>query len=669
MEPETAQQPTAAVQPQSQQAQAQPQVQPQSPPTQSATSQGSSGSSIDPGVLALEKQIGLAESGGNYEAGDNTGDGADSYGAFQMTPGFLENWAPKAGVQYTPGMTLTPEQQNEIAYNTIYTLGTTGDPADPSLGKLSPEQIASYWNSGNPDAYQSPTYGENNTYGSTQNEVSKIMAGFNSSLGINTANAASSSAGNTPSGSGGVSGTDVAAGAGALGLGAVAATVATDGGDLLEGLGSDAAGWLQDVLGITGLKNSVQDAATGGNGGGSTPPPATATPSVPPPGGGNSSAQSSQQQEITQSEQEASQDENQAAKQSATFTGAINENMQTTASNSKFASDPDGKQGVQTMGMYGYTPDIDENGRMDFTNATQEANNNESKAVEMEIAAGGGSTVPMADVINEGNQILQQRDLDPGVKADAQKILGEYARNYAPANGSISGEEAIKGRHQQYRLAKENWGKYSSAQIEARKALGSAFRNSSIKNSRNPTLQEAAIKEQQKHINAKKVMKRLHKKKAARHKGFMESFLKQGIRAAEIYIGEKIGGPIGAIIGGLVGEHFNNKIAAHYGKNNFDTPEMKKAFKILKTNKPKVYDKIIKKLKQQGFATPEDTSQIPQTKSRKVEQVKKGMPGLVDLPNASGAQKGEREIKKGEVMKAGKRIRMDMKTGKSYVSD
>ena len=77
MPPETATQPTAAVQPQ---------VQPQ--PTQTQPTPQTSGSNLDPGVLALEKQIGLAESGGNYEAGDNTGDGADSYGAFQMTPGF-----------------------------------------------------------------------------------------------------------------------------------------------------------------------------------------------------------------------------------------------------------------------------------------------------------------------------------------------------------------------------------------------------------------------------------------------------------------------------------------------------------------------------------------------------------------------------------------------------
>ena len=222
-----------------------------------------------------------------------------------------------------------------------------------------------------------------------------------------------------------------------------------------------------------------------------------------------------------------------------------------------------------------------------------------------------------------GSKILQNRDLDPGVKKDAIEKLGEYARGYAPANGSIGGDMAIKGRHQQYRLAKENWGKYSSAEIEARKALGSAFREAAVKHSRNPALQEAAIKEQQKHINAKKVMKRLHKKKAVRHKGFMESFLRQGIRAAEIYIGNQVGGPVGAIIGGLVGEHFNNKIASHYGKNNFETPQMKKALKVLKTNKPKVYDKIIAKLKEQGFATPDDKSEPPKSDAGKVEQVVK----------------------------------------------
>ena len=126
-------------------------------------------SSFDPSVLALTKTIGTLESGGDYEAGDGTGDGAASSGAYQMTPAFLENWAPQAGIQYTPGETLTPAQQDQIAENTVQTLGTKGLNGTPLNG----QQIISYWNSGNPNAYQDPTYGQNNTYGSTANEVSK----------------------------------------------------------------------------------------------------------------------------------------------------------------------------------------------------------------------------------------------------------------------------------------------------------------------------------------------------------------------------------------------------------------------------------------------------------------------------------------------------------------
>lgn len=139
-----------------------------SPQNQQPSSQGQFN---DPSVIAMVKAIGQKESSnyGTPAAYNNVGDGGASQGAYQMSQGFIENWAPKAGVKYTPGTTLTPQQQDEIAYTAVNDLGTQGDPADPSLGKLSPAQIASYWNSGDPNAYTEDDIGVNSKTGESYN--------------------------------------------------------------------------------------------------------------------------------------------------------------------------------------------------------------------------------------------------------------------------------------------------------------------------------------------------------------------------------------------------------------------------------------------------------------------------------------------------------------------
>lgn len=101
---------------------------------------------LDPSIVALTKAIGQQESGGNY----NAPKGADGeYGAYQMTPSFIQNNAPKYLSDYKAGTPLTPAQQDELAYNVIKARGQAG---------LNPAQIASEWNSGNPNAYKDPNW-------------------------------------------------------------------------------------------------------------------------------------------------------------------------------------------------------------------------------------------------------------------------------------------------------------------------------------------------------------------------------------------------------------------------------------------------------------------------------------------------------------------------------
>ncbi len=162
---------------------------------------------LDPSVVALTKSIAQAESGGNY----NAPRGKDGeIGAYQMTPGFIGNYGPKYLGQFDPN-NLTPEQQDKLAYSVVNEWGTKGNPAYPHLKALSPLEIASAWNSGDPHAYLEEHQGtsaggahyDTNKYVSNvQSEYEKLMGssdGTSNPLGIPTANASDGS-GNSSSG-------------------------------------------------------------------------------------------------------------------------------------------------------------------------------------------------------------------------------------------------------------------------------------------------------------------------------------------------------------------------------------------------------------------------------------------------------------------------------------
>lgn len=92
---------------------------------------------LDPTVLNLAKSIRHVESGGDYSARGQDGE----VGAYQMTPGFWQNNAPKYGIISSLD-TATPQEQNAVAYNFILDQKNKG---------YNPMQVASVWNSGQPD--------------------------------------------------------------------------------------------------------------------------------------------------------------------------------------------------------------------------------------------------------------------------------------------------------------------------------------------------------------------------------------------------------------------------------------------------------------------------------------------------------------------------------------
>ena len=593
---------------------------------------------LDPTIVALTKSIGMAESGGKYDAGDNTGDNAGSQGAYQMTPGFLQKWAPKAGIQYQPGMQLQPSQQDQIAYNAVKTMGTEGDPSYSHLGKLTPAQIASVWNTGDPNAYLDPEYGKNNTYGSTENYVNEVGKNYNKLMGVSN-NQTSQSTPELSNNSnnqgpdwgsiagmvgGGLAlalpwllGPEVGAPADAAALtyipeaGATAADIASMVGEGLNvGKGATAAAGTiaknpgiisrllklgGTALGITGAEDIGGKVLNSVIGGGNDQNPPTGTSN----NGGTS--ESNNQENFSPENQ-------QSAMATTAVQKAITQALQGTQSNRVFSESQPGKDIINTAAMFGLIKP-DEQGNMYFDEEKRQQAMNEVANLDDKIVAANGGTNTNSQVMNYmGQEVDKDKFSTPLDRQKAKDVSKQemIARGATmDKNGNIGGEMSLsdmrKAQKEHYAASQGGWksGK-TSHEIMAHKALGKAYGLAIREKLQNPELHDRVMKMEQNLINVKALNKRLSGKKAPQNKGIWESMLRQGARAAEIYIGDKLGGPVGAIIGGLVGEQFNKKIEKKFGRNIFETKEMRAALDILHDTKPREYLKLVSALKKHG---------------------------------------------------------------------
>jgi len=137
---------------------------------------------LDPSVIALTKAIGKQESGGDY---NKIGDNGHSKGAYQWNnpaplrdgeiPANFRSFAQSVGENPDD---FSPTNQDRVAYKTVESWGKQG---------LNPAQIASKWNSGNPNAYKEGHSGYNAEQGvnydvpSYVNNVAKYYDQYNQS--------------------------------------------------------------------------------------------------------------------------------------------------------------------------------------------------------------------------------------------------------------------------------------------------------------------------------------------------------------------------------------------------------------------------------------------------------------------------------------------------------
>lgn len=545
---------------------------------------------LDPSVVSLAKSIGKQESGGNYQAPKGK-DG--EIGAYQMTRGFIDQYAPKYLGQYDPE-NLSPEQQDKLAYSVIKDWGTQGKPGYEHLGKLSPAQIASAWNSGDPDAYLTPHQGtsKGGAQYNTNQYVTNVKNNYDSL--------------SQPQQKTGLSefdkGITLPVAAGGVALGALGASVIPEIGGALgnvwQGAKNVAGGLVKGAIG-----NTVADLVK----------------------------QNIPEQILPQNQHDFAslilgQQMPQASESSNTIAKTISDVMAKTPSGRVLMQDPNMQEAINTNAKYGFVPDVTE-GSLDFHNAYNKSKQTLSQLSEGVSQALENESSPIAQAIQSAKQSL--REHTPANEwDDADKTIGEEATKYAVHFGKVNGksykqflgkqedsqearqtfaDHATLSHADMERMKREMWHgqkfdtQESNAKRAGKKALGFGARSTVAQNTQHKDFYNTAMKEEQRIINGQKIMRRLNGKKSPGHYSVMKSLLHSGGRYAALYLGDKIGGPLGAIVGDMFGRHILNAVDKKLGKTIFETPEIKKAVAHLQKDHPRYYEELKELLKKEDY--------------------------------------------------------------------
>ena len=630
-------------------------VQPQQvQPTQSQ------GQSLDPSIVALTKAIGQAETPKQYgtPAAYTTpsGDPGSPASAYQFTPGFIDKWGPSVlGSQYQKGnYNLTPAQQDQLAYGAIKTMGTTGDPMYEHLGKLTPQQIASDWNSGDPNAYQESAYQGTQTNSSGQkynllNYVSTVEKNYNklnpqsqtaSNPIIPSANAASSGSGDVPSGSG-PSVTDWILGGSAAALAwlgtnawkyaqkpikdavidtALGTIIEPGGGTAVGAVGGVLQGIAEDIIGGTGDSTQTSsetpaDSTYSGATSGTTTP--TAIPQTTQPNKVQYTPEAQPTREPSQPlAQELEADMPMANRESQRVAKGVANDYAATVGGRKAMTDPNVQGGIEEIGMNGFAPEVTEDDMGNHINnyqlsisRAQEMTGDVSKSMEQMLNV-TGKTGSMRETIDDAERDFNMKHgIDASERAAAKEYMQKKGEDYLKEGGDGNGNmmvghfEKMKrelGHGKKWDMTTPNW------KNEADKSMSAAARRTVEKNV-TPEVKELynrANKKMQRLINAKQIMEKLDQKKGRKNPSFIKKLVNAGGRYAAMYIGDKIGGALGAILGSMVGDFVTRSVDKKFGKTIFESPAMRKGLEILQKQHPQSYTILENELKKAGILTP-----------------------------------------------------------------
>lgn len=553
---------------------------------------------LDSSVVALAKAIGKKESGGNYNAiKGNDGE----IGAYQMTRPFIDQYAPKYLGKYNPE-NLSPEEQDKLAYNVIKEWGTTGKPGYKHLGKLNPIQVASAWNSGDPERYQGEwtgtskggahydtgeyveevrkNYEELQPYIPGENRTQSGMTEFDKNVTVPTA----------------------------IGVGALAAGgAALAGGGALGEIGSIGSKLLEGIKGIPKaiIGNVVTEAV-------------------------REQMPQSIQSVLPKAQQDFAsailgQAMPQESEHSNKLADALIQSLTRTPTGRVLAQDPGTRESISTGAKYGLAPEVDENGYLDFSNADKQRtdilsklSNGVGEALKDEYTNFDDAVALAKKSVREHAPSNEWDEADKYIDNEA----ATYKKNFVNEEGKISNKDLQRMKFEMWHGQKFNVMDTQAKKI-ARKALGFGARGAIMQNTKHKDFYTSAMKEEQRLINFKKITKKMNGKRApATAMGFWRSAKHLGAKYVSTYIGAKIGGPIGAILGDMVGEHLIGKIDKKYGKNIFESPQVQKAIKDIKSDHPEYYSKLVDELKKHGVEIKEEEKKLL---SRKEQLEKAGL--------------------------------------------
>lgn len=535
---------------------------------------------LDPSIVNLVKSIGQKESDGNYQAKG----GSREYGAYQMTPGFVKTYAPKYLKDYQ-GSELSPAQQDELAYRVVEDWGKQG---------LSPAQIASKWNSGDENAYLDPTHKGVNSFGVNYDtpqyvqDVQNIydqMSGAQSKIPTQT-NSTSDKKNKDPSL------LDWITGIGSAGLGWLASNFDEAAGPI-AGTATSA--------GLLAMTKSPTISLAGGQ---------AASNLV---GGLLGDKETPQVSELNQASQQ--------------LTSQIVQDLERTPTGRKYLQDDNAKEGISFMGMFGYQPQVDKNGNADWSSAINKNNQvlgNTSREVE-DMLKDEEKTGNYEDWAKDAKEKMKQRvpeyDWD-AADAFIDKIKSSYEKGGAASLDRFQKIKYETGHGRKFDALE------SSYQREAYKAMSLAAREQITKNTSNPDLYNAAMKFEQNSIKARNIMKFLNSKKTTTNKSAWKEFAHLTGNAAAAYIGNKIGGPVGAILAYVIENKAAKIIDKKFGKTSWVTKGMQKAISKLEKNSPEAYKILVQELKKQHSSIEEltDTEKKHKTELEKLQEERSILP-------------------------------------------
>ena len=633
--------------------------------------------SLDPNVVNLAKAIRQTESGGDFKAKGKSGE----YGAYQYTEPTWNAASQKYLGSAVKLSDATPEQQNEVTYRRLKEWKDQGK---------NPGQIASMWNAGEgePDAYTGkfsngqPSTGTNKSnvkfdvpaYAkSVATAYQKIKGGGDvgidpnnpssvkpqptflqqlaktyspesmwgdmkkygptaipAALGIATLGGA---AGLAPFAAPGLTSL---LGGGAVATGAQAATkpgLIQAGKNLISRIPiiGSSLGKMAEGFGIGKAAEMAYDAMSG---------------SAQPQSAPSQAPQQQPQSNVLDDLAQFNQGTGRSVEASRAIENVIGQQMGKNQSDRDYLESTGGKQGLKTASMYGYAPEVDENGIINTDAASGKIQAQMKGLVAAEKQAAGDGNISPSSAANYAGQYIEgDRKWTPQERTQIGDLARQEITSYGALNKPMSALSAIEARHQQYAATKGKYGVgKTTVQIAAHKAAAHGFREAVKNAAENPELYDKIVKEQSSHINAEKLLDRMHNKKAMQNPALWRSFMKGSARYAELYIGDKIGGPLGAVLGLMAGEHLNRKIDKKFGKTIFETKGVRAAMDTLKNTKPDVYKHIMDELHQHDIhpdiSEPGESPEVPGSKVGMREDIEKNMRvmdkskmGLIKLKN------------------------------------